>query len=34
MVTQTICFGTKCPEVPGLGRLPNKRFCGPLGLQK
>ena len=29
MVTQTTDFGTTCPEVPGLGRLPNKRFAAP-----
>ena len=34
MVTQTTDFGTTCPEVPGLGRLPNKRFCSPHGMQK
>ena len=22
-------FGTFCPKEPGLGRLPNKHFCGP-----
>ena len=34
MVTQTIYFGTFCPEVPGLGRLPNKHFRGAFGLAK
>ena len=33
-MTQTIYFGTFCPKVPGLGRLPNKHFRGALGLAK
>ena len=27
-------FGTFCPKEPGLGRLPNKHFCGPPAQQK
>ena len=27
-------FGTFCPKEPGLGRLPNKHFCGPTAQQK
>jgi len=27
-------FGTFCPKEPGLGRLPNKHFCGPATQQK
>ena len=27
-------FGTFCPKEPGLGRLPNKHFCGPAAQQK
>ena len=30
----TLSTAPTCPVVSGLGRLPNKRFCGPLGLQK
>ena len=30
-MTQTTDFGTTCPKVPGLGRLPNKHFCSPPG---
>lgn len=30
-MTQTTNLGTKCPKVPGLGRLPNKRFSAPRG---
>lgn len=33
-MTQTIYFGTFCPKVPGLGRLPNKHFRGAFGLAK
>ena len=30
-MTQTTDFGTTCPKVPGLGRLPNKHFRGSFG---